>query len=57
MTVFIGILTIITSIIFVYGFSIAMTENGEWRSKWHERVTIGCAIAAVIFSTILNIIS
>ena len=57
MTVFIGILTIITSIIFVCGFGIAMTENWEWRGKWHERITIGCALTAVIFSTFLNIIS
>ena len=54
---FFGVLTIITGIIFVCGFGIAMTEDWEWRGKWHERITIGCAIAAVIFSTILNIIS
>ena len=57
MFAFFGTMTFITSIIFVFGFSIAMTEKWEWRGKWHERVTIGCAFAAVICSTILNIIS
>lgn len=54
---FFGIMLIITSVIFVCGLGIAATEDWEWRGKWHERITIGCAIAAVIFSTILNIIS
>lgn len=52
-----GIITLISSIVFAIGFSIAMTEQWVWRSKWHERITVGCAIIAVIFSTILNIIS
>ena len=54
---FYGAITLISSVIFVIGFSIAMTEKWEWRGKWHERVTVGCAIIAVIFSTFLNIIS
>jgi MFS superfamily sulfate permease-like transporter len=54
---FYGVITLISSIIFVIGFSIAMTEQWVWRSKWHERITVGCAIVAVIFSTFLNIFS
>jgi MFS superfamily sulfate permease-like transporter len=54
---FFGTVTLISSVIFVCGFGIAMTEQWEWRGKWHERITIGCALIAVIFSTILNIIS
>jgi MFS superfamily sulfate permease-like transporter len=54
---FYGVITLISSIIFVIGFSIAMTEQWVWRSKWHERITVGCAIIAVIFSTFLNIFS
>lgn len=57
MFAFFGTMTFITGIIFVFGFGIAMTENWEWRGKWHERITIGCALAAVICSSITNIIS
>lgn len=54
---FFGVLTIISGAIFTCGLGIAATEDWEWRGKWHEKITIGCAIAAIIFSTILNIIS
>lgn len=54
---FFAMSTILTAVIFAIGLAISINERWTWISKAHEYLTIGCAIAAVIFSTILNIIS